>query len=175
MKSVHRVLTLLLPACLVRAWLWRRHAVKVPPVPGNWLTKAVFAVLPYAFTATLSVRVESDCRLIKYFVPYGKMKKHVYLAYRMDVGDRERDRGVVGAVRAVMPYGLVLWWDAEDHRNPRNIAVRKPQDRKAAGDSDFRINHGWRMPERERLEFQRVDKAAAMTLRLLIMGSGKVR
>lgn len=171
MKKLRRILKLLPPAFIMRFWLKLRYGIKVQSAPGNAITKFVLAVLPYAFTAALSVRVESDCRLMKYFLPYGKMKKFVKLMYNMQVGNDEKDCGFAGKFRALMPYGLVLWWDAEDMRISQNAATRKPsanapqpQPRQACV-----LNFGWRMPEQDRLEFQRTDKIEAMTLRLLIV------
>ena len=174
MKTLRRTLKLLPPAFLVRIWLDRRHGIKVPPAPGGAALRFALAILPYAFTAALSVRVESDCRLMKYFLPYGRMKKFVRLMYAMQVGNDGKDHGVAGKFRAIMPYGLVLWWDAEDRRIAQKASARKPQAKKAQANktqssSGFAVNFGWRMPERERMEFQRMDRVEAMALRLCIM------
>lgn len=166
MKGLRRMIKLLPPAFIMRIWLDRRYGIKVPPAPGNAITKFALAVLPYAFTAALSVRVESDCRLLKYFLPYGKMKKFVRLMYNMQVGNDEKDCGFAGKFRAIMPYGLVLWWDAEDIRTDQKTVTCKP---KAAAAGRF----GWRLPERERLELQCADRIEAMTLRLLIITGGE--
>lgn len=176
MKRFRRVLKLIPPAFIMRVWLKRRYGINVSSAPGNAITKFILAVLPYAFTAALSVRVESDCRLLKYFLPYGKMKKFVKLMYNMQVGNDAKDHGMVGKFRAIMPYGLVLWWDAEDRRTSQNAATRKPKAnaRQSQPSQEFVLNFGWLMPERERLEFQRMDRIEAMTLRLLIStGGGK--
>ena len=171
MKKLRRILKLLPPAFIMRFWLKRRYGIKVQPAPGNAITKFVLAVLPYVFTAALSVRVESDCRLMKYFLPYGKMKKFVKLMYNMQVGNDEKDCGFAGKFRSIMPYGLVLWWDAEDCRTAQSAATRKPKTKEPQSQlgSEFVLKFGWHMPEKERMEFQRMDKIEAMTLRLLIM------
>jgi len=172
MKKFRRMLKLLPPAFVMRFWLKRRYGINVPSAPGNAIIRLFLAVLPYAFTAALSVRVESDCRLLKYFLPYGKMKKFVRLMYSMQVGNDEKDCGFSGKFRSIMPYGLVLWWDAEDRRLSQNAAVKPKPNAKTPQpqpSQEFRLNFGWRIPERERLEFQRTDKIEAMTLRLLIM------
>ena len=175
-KRLNRILKLLPPAFLMRIWLDRRYGLKVPLAPGNKMTKLVLAILPYAFTAALSVRMESDCRLLKYFLPYGKMKKFVKLMYNMQVGDDKKDHGMVGKFRAIMPYGLVLWWDDEDRRIVQNGVMRKPKsDKPQAQAACFAVKFGWQMPERERLEFQRMDRVEAAALRLLIMTGGKVQ
>ena len=176
MKILHKILKLVPPAFVMRIWLKWRYGINVPPAPGNAITKFALAVLPYAFTAALSVRVESDCRLLKYFLPYGRMKKFVKLMYNMQVGDDEKDCGFSGKFRSVMPYGLVLWWDAEDRRLSQNAAAKPKPNAKTPQPQPsqaFRLNFGWRIPERERLEFQRMDKIEAMTLRFLIMTGGE--
>lgn len=176
MKKFRRMLKLIPPAFVMRFWLKWRYGINVPPAPGNAITKFALAVLPYAFTAALSVRVESDCRLLKYFLPYGKMKKFVRLMYNMQVGNDEKDCGFSGRFRSVMPYGLVLWWDAEDRRFSQKAAAKPKPKAKAPQpqpSQEFRLDFGWRIPERERLEFQCMDKIEAVTLRLLIISGGE--
>ena len=186
MKMLHRMLKLLPPAFIMRIWFKRRHGIKVPSAPGNAMARFALAALPYAFTAALSVRVASDCRLMKYFLPYGRMKKFVKLMYNMQVGNDAKDNGMAGKFRAVMPYGLVLWWDAEDRRIAQNNALerklqapkpqaKKPQANKTQARSDVAVNFGWRMPERDRLEFQRMDRIEAMILRMSIIAGATAR
>ena len=166
MKTVRRVLKLLPPAFLMRRWLDRRYGIKIPPVPGGVIARCVFAVLPYAFTAALNVRVESDCRLLKYFLPYGRMSKFVRMAYGIQRGNAELDHGFVGVLRSVMPYGLVLWWDAEDDRiSGRTLAVRRKA--QTAQESSVRRNSC-----EDRQTIARMDRIEAMTLRLLISTAG---
>lgn len=172
MKMLRKILKLIPPAFVMRIWLKRRYGIKVPPAPGNAITKLFLAILPYAFTAALSVRVESDCRLMKYFLPYGKMKKFVRLMYSMQVGNDAKDNGMVGKFRAILPYGLVLWWDAEDMRIAQDTSAHKLKANEKQAGSNFVVNFGWRMPERERSEFTRMDRVEAMTLRNLIMTVG---
>ena len=169
MKKFRRMLKLIPPAFVMRFWFEKRHGIKVPPMPGNAITKFALAVLPYVLTAALSVRVESDCRLLKYFLPYGRMKRFVKLMYNMQVGDDAKDRGLAGKVRAIMPYGLILWWDAEDRRIAQKTSKHKPSTKTAPASSGFTMDFGWRMPERERMEFQRMDRVEAMALRLCVM------
>ena len=169
MKKLRKILKLLPPAFIMRLWLKRSYGITVPPAPGNALSEFFFAVLPYAFTAALSVRVESDCRLIKYFLPYGKMKKFVKLMYSMQVGDEAKDRGSAGKIRSIMPYGLVLWWDAEDRRIAQNATTYTTAAKTKETAQEVVSNFGWRMPERERAALQRSDKIEAMTLRFLIV------
>ena len=163
MKALRKILKLFPPAFLMRRWLDRRYGIKVPPAPGGALARLVLAVLPYAFTATLSVRVESDCRLLKYFLPYGRMKKFVRLMYGMRVGSEARDCGAVGMLRAIMPYGLVLWWDAEGARLPDGPRVRgcQMESRKAGS--------GRSLSDKERRELARLDRQTALSLRYLMM------
>lgn len=168
MKTIRRIVKLLPPAFLMRGWLDWRYGIKAPLVPGGVVARFVLAVLPYAFTAALSVRVDSDRRLLKYFLPYGNMKRHVRLAHNMNVGNDACDRGVTGMVRAIMPYGLVLWWDAETGRQPPSFGGT----RQICGDR--RISEKVRT-ELGRRELERMDRLEAMTLRLLIMTSGGQR
>ena len=171
MKAFRRILKLLPPAFLMRRWLDRRYGIKVPPAPGGVVAGFVLAILPYAFTAALSVRVESDCRLLKYFLPYGKMKGFVKLAYNMQVGNDEKDCGLAGKFRALMPYGLVLWWDAEDRRlvdpskQPQKPLCQQPQ-------KTLRPSVNLSVKERQVLEHQ--DRIEALTLRMLIKATGGV-
>ena len=151
----------------MRIWLQRKYGIKVKPSPWGGIAGFVLAALPYAFTAALSVRVESDCRLFKYFLPYGKMKRLVYRSYRMKVGDGTKDRGVVGVFRAVMPYGLVLWWDAEGKRiaeGARRLNVPHVE-----------VGSVRQMQELSRAEQARMDRLEAMSLRYSIMMAGRLR
>lgn len=171
MNKLRRTLKLLPPAFIMRRWLVRKYGIKVKPSPWEGSRRVLLAVMPYAFTAVLSVRVDSDRCLLKYFLPYGKMKKFVRLKYNMQVGNDAKDCGLAGRFRAFMPYGLVLWWDAEDSRIACDSMSRKLQEN-APNHQSVRnpmSNFGWRMPEREKLEFQRRDKIDVVALRLLIM------
>ncbi len=167
MKTLCRVLKLLPPAFAMRIWLQRKYGIKVKPSPWGGIAGFVLAVLPYAFTAALSVRVESDCRLLKYFLPYGKMKRLVYLSYRMRVGNDAKDHGAVGVFRAIMPYGLVLWWDAE--ASGVTEGVRQVDVHRAAAES------GQQMQKRARAEQARMDRLEAMSLRYSIITAGRPR
>jgi hypothetical protein len=173
MKKLRKILKLMPPAFMMRLWLKRSYGIIVPPAPGNVITKFFLALLPYAFTAALSVRVESDCRLVKYFLPYGKMKKFVRLMYNLHVGDDEKDCGMAGKFRAVMPYGIVLWWDADDIRIAQNVIKQTSKAKAKVSQTQFKqeseLSFGWRMPEQERVFFLRTDKIEAMTLRALII------
>ncbi len=161
MKTFRRVLKLLPPAFAMRIWLQRKYGIKVKPSPWGCIAGFVLAVLPYAFTAALSVRVESDCRLLKYFLPYGKMKRLVYRSYRMKVGDDAKDRGVVGVFRAVMPYGLVLWWDAEGKRIEEGARrLNEPQ---------VKVGSVRQIQKLTRAEQARMDRLEAMALRYSII------
>ncbi len=170
MKSLRRMAKLLPPAFIMRIWLNRRYGIKVPPAPGGTMARFFLAVLPYAFTAALSVRVKSDSRLIKYLLPYGRMKRFVRRKYAMQIGNDAKDRGAFGKLRAAMPYGLVLWWDAEDRRTARDaIASKQPVKKRQVGQPNPDLNFSWRISERERTEYQRMDRIEAMALRLCIM------
>ena len=173
MKTFRKVLKLFPPAFAMRIWLDKRYGIKVRPSPWRGVAGFALALLPYAFTAVLSVRVDSDVRLLKYFLPYGRMKKFVKLAYGMQRSDATRDHGAIGALRSVMPYGLVIWWDAEDARimegsGHGNLKIDSTSCEVASHDVGCRIS------DKERQELQRMDKIEAMTLRLAII-AGKAR
>lgn len=174
MKTFRRIIKLLPPAFAMRIWMQRKYGIKIRPLPWGGVVGFAVSLLPYAFTAALSMRVDSDSRLLKYFMPYGKMKKLVYLAYRMKVGNDDKDHGVIGAFRFIMPYGLVLWWDAEDER----IKASPRRNKKNTNATSSRIESckvGSRISEKERQALQNMDKVAAMTLRLMILNAEKSR
>lgn len=169
MKTLRRILKLLPPAFAMRIWLARRYGISVKRSPWGGAAGFLLAILPYAFTAALSVRVDSDCRLLKYFMPYGRMKKFVRLAYDIRVGDDKRDSGWSGAIRSVMPYGLVLWWDAEDaatSRNTKKSAAAKCLSAAAA------VSPICNPREIDREILERLDRVEALVLRVSILNSG---
>ena len=173
MKKLNRILKLVLPAFIMRPYLAKRD-VAVQPPPGGALARFVLAFLPFAFTAALSVRVESDRRPMKYFLPYGKMKKFVALAYSMDVGNSALDKGFIGAIRAVSPYGLVLWWDGEAERV---AAGGKPKGKVQAGrHKPENAKPGEQKPQMpSTCEIDRLDKIEALTLRTLLLERARCR
>ena len=67
--------------------------------------------LPHFFAATLSRRKKTDKRMIKFFLPYGFMKKRMRYVFHSNVGNAKKDRGFAGFLRGLCPYGIVLWWD----------------------------------------------------------------
>ena len=68
MKTFRKILKLLLPAFVVQIWLYWRHGIKVKPSPWHGIAGFALTILPYAFTAALSVREDTDVRLLKYFL-----------------------------------------------------------------------------------------------------------
>lgn len=68
-------------------------------------------LLPHFFAATLSRRKPMDKRIVKYFLPYGMMKRRMRYVFHADVGNDKKDRGIVGLFRWCCPYGTILWWD----------------------------------------------------------------
>lgn len=172
MKTICRILKLLPPAFLIRLWLDKHYGIKVRPTPGGAVVGFVLAVLPYAFTAALNVRVDSDCRLRKYYLPYGTMSKFVRMAYGIQRANVARDRGLLGAVRAIMPYGLVIWWDAEDVRITRGELGRKKSEDEVLSSACGTIRD---VSEDERKLFQRLDRIEVLALRCLILTGGKGR
>ena len=82
--------------------------------------------LPRFFSAVLSCRKNTDKRIIKYFLPYGLMRKRMQEVFFERVGDPSKDKGLVGVFRAMCPYGIVLWWDSADVRSGRAVVVKAP-------------------------------------------------
>ncbi len=161
MNNFQRFLLLLLPAFVAQQWLARRDIFVQPP-PGGALARFIMAPLPFAFTAALSVRVESDRRPLKYFMPYGKMKKFVALAYNIHVGDPSLDKGLIGALRAISPYGLVLWWDGKEARMPAK-ARKAPLPAATPGSEATFSNH------LAACDAERLDRIEALALRALLI------
>lgn len=165
MKTLRKILKLLPPAFAMRIWLARKYGIKVKPSPWGGIVGLALEIMPYAFTAALSVRVDSDSRLLKYFLPYGRMKKFVGLAYGMRVGNDKVDQGLVGAIRFVMPYGLVLWWDAEDARLSRKVN-NPPKTMKSYRQTACT---SCITAEMRREDVSRLDRLEALMLRLMIL------
>ena len=86
------------------------------------LLRIVGLFLPHFFAAALSCRKSTDKRLIKFFLPYGMMRRRMLDVFGEEVGSDVKDRGFSGLVRSVCPYGLVLWWD-DDGKNVRPALV----------------------------------------------------
>jgi len=174
MKRLRRAIKLLPPAFAMRIWLAKRYGISVAPAPGGAFLGALLAILPFAFTATLSVRKESDIRLVKFFVPYGKMKGFLRRQHRMEVGDAAKDSGISGAIRFVMPYGLVLWWDAEDDRLRNGSWQGARSSAAVKHDVAMAKVRRYRLSDKDRQEYARMDEIGAMTLRLMIIQGAAV-
>lgn len=179
----------------MRIWLDKKYGIKVKPSPWHGIAGLFLAILPFAFTAALSVREDTDVRLLKYFLPYGKIKRFVKLAYGIQRSDVTQDRGLIGAIRAILPYGLVIWWDTEDTRpdeyggGVEEVPDNAPLSEKSAGNDDGKnateqkaapvaitfFKEGTRIADADRLEFQRIDRIEAMISRLLILTAGRAR
>lgn len=79
---------------------------------------AALLCLPSVVLAILSNRRPEDRHLIKYFLPYGRMRKHILSTHREShvrkvYGPKilKPPAGLKGFVRACLPFGLVLWHD----------------------------------------------------------------
>ena len=167
MSTLRKVLKLLPPAFVMRIWLDRKYGMTVKPSPWGGAAGFALSLLPYAFTAALSVRMDTDVRLVKYFLPYGKMKNFVKLAYGVQRSNVARDRGAIGVLRAAMPYGLVIWWDDEDARlkaakGGRDLKADPIPSNVPPADASCRIT------DKERQELERMDRIEALTLRCMI-------
>lgn len=79
-------------------------------------------LLPHFFFAAVSCRKSTDRRLIKYYLPFGLMRRRMHDVFGEEVGSTEKDRGLSGLFRSICPYGLVLWWD-DDGKNVRPASV----------------------------------------------------
>ena len=74
--------------------------------------------LPSVVFAILSNRRSEDKHLIKYFLPYGRVRKHILAKHRESHVRKVYGAkilkpltGVKGLVRSCLPFGLVLWRD----------------------------------------------------------------
>lgn len=170
MKTARKALKLLPPAFAMRIWLKRRYAIEVPAQPWGKAAGALLAILPYAFTAALSQRKDTDVRLLKYYLPYGKISKFVKMAYGMERGNTAKDKGPWRLLRAAMPYGLVLWWDAEDARLARGKANNK---RKAAVTTPAHSENT--ISDAELAFLASTDKTRALALRCLLNMPSDIR
>ena len=129
MKKVRKLVKLMAPGWFMHWWLPYRYGINPKPASDSIAARVMVALAPYAVSAILQQRVETDKRSGKYFLPYGIMCKRMLRVYGKDVGNIERDKGFIGMVRASFPYGLVLWWDREDAR--LDAEVRQQAQRKA--------------------------------------------
>ena len=82
------------------------------------LKTAALLCLPSVVLAILSNRRSEDKHLIKYFLPYGRMRKHILAKHRESHVRKVYGAkilkpltGVKGLVRSCLPFGLVLWRD----------------------------------------------------------------
>ena len=90
----------------------------------------------------------------------------------MKVGNDAKDHGAVGVFRAILPYGLVLWWDAET----RGMAggARQEEMHQATAESDLQMQERVRAEqERVRAELARMDRLEALSLRYLLIMAGR--
>lgn len=84
----------------------------------------------------------------------------------MQVGDTAKDKGVSGFVRSVLPYGLVLWWDAEETRihAPRKNTHGSLSRKGSAGDfstgESFGVDHS---------DYADMDRIEALAMRSQMM------
>lgn len=162
MKSLRRILKLLPPACLMRVWLKWRYGMSVQPMPCGIVGRVVLEILPYAFTVALSQRVATDSRLVKYLLPYGSMKRYVRATYGMKVGNDAKDHDFGGFVRAIMPYGLVLWWDSE------GVQSAGCADEKVSAASSCALDLGFPTSIRQVPGRDRLDRIEVLELRRVI-------
>ena len=125
MKTARKLFKLALPGWFMHWWLPSRYGIRINNISDSKFVRLVAALSPYAVSAILQQRVPTDVRVAKYFLPYGMMRKHMLLVYGKQVGTPELDgKGLIGRIRSLAPYGLVLWWDGEEKRIAAEIAAR---------------------------------------------------
>lgn len=113
-KTCRKIVELLLPTAYMR---WRLKHVGGHALQGvseSLVVGALVDFLPYAVHAILSQRQPSDRRLIKYFLPYGKVREYVEGAYGIGHVRYKDVSGWPARFRNWLPYGLVQWWDFGD-------------------------------------------------------------
>lgn len=127
MKTLRRLVKLFVPYGLLRRWAARRYGERWPEVGSGAASRWLHACLPTFVAAIDSRRRGEDRRPIKYWLPYGRMRRHVTLHYGLPLRDEGAFPAWVRGLRAACPYGLILWWDAETHRTrPRPAPAPKP-------------------------------------------------
>lgn len=131
-KTMRRILKLILPGWVVRKRLASKYGIKQPSVSDSAYVRLLALLAPYAISAILLQRKPADRRVSKYFLPYGAMRRWLSVEYEMNIGNESLDKGVSGAVRAISPYGLVLWWDGEDSRLAADASRAKRESVEAA-------------------------------------------
>lgn len=167
MKKLHRVIKLLTPGCLVGLWLNKKYGIKNKSVSDSAAVRCLTAILPYAVSAILQQRVETDRRVVKYFLPYGIMCRHMMRAYGKNVRSKEHDKGLGAVLRSMLPYGLVLWWDGE---NVRPLPKEQGNKRSAVD-----VKRSVAEPDAEQQKFfqqtrERQDRLEVLSMRALAGG-----
>ena len=127
MKKTRKIVKLALPGWFMHWWLPKRYGIAVKVPASSMFAKVLILLSPYAVSAILQQRVDTDRRVLKYFLPYGKMCARMMLVYGRNVGNAQRDKGFWGRVRSALPYGLILWWDREDKRIEGEIVKRQAE------------------------------------------------
>lgn len=111
MKSLRKAFKLFLPTWYMRHRLVKVYGFEVPPVSESASVRVLVDILPYAVFAILSQRIASDRRPVKYFLPYGRVRRYVEGRYGVGHVRYRNVRGWAGFFRNWLPYGLVQWWD----------------------------------------------------------------
>ena len=127
MKKARKIVKLALPGWFMHWWLPKRYGITVKVPASSMFAKVLILLSPYVVSVILQQRVDTDRRVLKYFLPYGKMCARMMLVYGRNVGNAQRDKGFWGRVRSVLPYGLILWWDREDKRIEGEIVKRQSE------------------------------------------------
>lgn len=115
-----------LPAFLVAKMARRKKydlPLKTPAGEKSKTVKCLLLVAPYWVTAVFRMKKKSDKSILKYFMPYGIMKRLVARRHKSLAGTFRKMRSIhKKAFRFFLPYGVVLWWDNIELPRLANIA-----------------------------------------------------
>jgi len=124
-------------------------------------------LLPRFFSAVLSCRKDTDRRLAKYFLPYGLMRKRMQEVFFEQVGDPAKEKGLSGVIRAMCPYGLVLWWDSADGNGGRSASSQAARPVAAPQEAPLQMGEVQRRIDRLRRTCEdRMDRLELLILRM---------
>lgn len=167
MKMPYKILMLLLPGAAVHKILEKKYSLNVDVPAASTVGRLAVGVLPYAFSAILQQKVATDRRPCKYFLPYGKMCRFVRQNYNEQVGNPEKDKGVNGFFRSVLPYGLVLWWDKEFVDEAISQVAKDQANRVQASANHFaQIKQELEHNRREEVFFHNIQEIQLLRVRL---------
>ena len=121
-KRVKKIVRSLLPFWVETLYTQQRYSME----KMNVVIRILLLILPSFCMYTMSNLQSKDVRVIKYWLPYGMILSYHRKAYGKSV-DLGKHSKIMGIVRAVLPYGYVLWWDSESNTFSSEPAVGASQ------------------------------------------------